>query len=239
MLNLQKCIFCKENLEFYGYVFSKEDMRPSPKKVLVVKNTNQPENAKSLRSFLALSNYLKAFIPDYSTLTHPLRNLLKNEAELSWNAEHEEAFSKLTNMLNSESCISIFEDNKKTFLFTDASPYGISAILMQKSAGHNDAKIITYSSRSLITAEQNYAQIERECLSIVYGCERNRLYLIRQMFTVFNGHKALINILNKPTATVRLRIERLTLRLQGFNFNLEHIKSGENISDYPSKSSSI
>ena len=234
-LNLQKCIFCKENLEFYGYVFSKDGMRPSPKKVQAVKNTSQPEDAKVLRSFLGLTNYLKAFIPDYSTLTHPLRNLLKNDAEWSWNAEHEEAFSKLKSMLSSESCMSYFDDSKQTFLFTDASPYGISAILMQKSAGQNDAKIITYSSRALTTAEQNYAQIERECLSIVYGCERNRSYLIGRQFNVFNDHKALINILNNPKATVPLRIERLTLRLQGFDFKLDHIKSAENISDYPSR----
>ena len=161
--------------------------------------------------------------------------MLKNDAEWSWNAEHEEAFSKLKSMLSSESCMSYFDDSKQTFLFTDASPYGISAILMQKSAGQNDAKIITYSSRALTTAEQNYAQIERECLSIVYGCERNRLYLIGRQFNVFNDHKALINILNNPKATVPLRIERLTLRLQGFDFKLDHIKSAGNISDYPSR----
>ena len=72
-------------------------------------------------------------------------------------------------------------------------------------------------------------------VAIVYGCERNRLYLIGRKFTLFNDHKALINILNNPKATVPLRIERLTLRLQGFDFKLEHVKSAENISDYPSR----
>ena len=122
-------------------------MRPCPKKVQAVKDTRQPERAKALRSFLGLTNYLKAFIPNYSTLTHPLRNLLKNDAEWIWNAEHEEAFCKLKTMLSSESCISYFDDNKETFLFTDASPHGISAILMQKSAGQNDAKIITCANK--------------------------------------------------------------------------------------------
>ena len=36
-----------------------------------------------------------------------------------------------------------FDDNKETFLFTDARPHGIEAILMPKSAGQNNAKIIT------------------------------------------------------------------------------------------------
>ena len=32
-----------------------------------------------------------------------------------------------------------------------------------------------------------------------------------------------------------LRIERLTLRLQGYNFDLKHVKGENNIADYPSR----
>jgi len=81
----------------------------------------------------------------------------------------------------------------------------------------------------------NYAQIERECLALVYGCERNRLYLLGRQFTAYNDYKALMNILNNPRSTILLRIERLTLRLQGYQFLLKHVKSDDNISDYPSR----
>ena len=39
---------------------------------------------------------------------------------------HEQAFN------NSESCVSYFGNHKETFIYTDASPYRISAILLQK-----------------------------------------------------------------------------------------------------------
>ena len=45
----------------------------------------------------------------------------------------------------------------------------------------------------------------------------------------------MVNILNNPKAKVPLRIERLTLRLQGYEFDLKHISSEQNISDYSSR----
>ena len=120
---------------------------------------------------------------NYSTITHPLRQLLRQDIEWVWTPECDETFSKLKNILSSgESCITYFDENKQTILFTDASPYGISAILMQQSANQNDAKIIAYSSRSLTKAEQNYSQLERECLAVVYACEKNHLYLLGRHF---------------------------------------------------------
>ena len=142
---------------------------------------------------------------------------------------------KLKNSLTSESCNAYFDERKETFVYTDASPVGISSIILQKSSEKNDPKIISYSSRALSTAEQHYSQIERECLSIVYACEHNRLYLYGRPFVVFNDHKAIVNLLNNPKAKVPLRIERMTLRLQGYTFNLKHVKGAENISDYPSR----
>ena len=47
-------------------------------------------------------------------------------------------------------------------------------------------------SQSLTKAEQNYTQLERECLA----CEKNRLYLLERHFEIYNDHKALVIILD-------------------------------------------
>lgn len=234
-LNLSKCLFCKTSLEFYGFIFSKEGMKPNPKKVDEIKNAKAPEDMKSLRSFLGLANYMKRFINDFSTLTDPLRELLKEGVPFIWTLKQEQAFEKLKLALCSDTCISYFDDRKETILYTDASPVGLSAILIQKTTGQNDEKIVAYSSRALTETEKNYSQIEKECLAIVYGCEKNRLYLLGREFTIYSDHKAIINILNNPKSVVPLRIERLTLRLQGYNFKIVHVKGEKNISDYPSR----
>jgi len=129
-LNLQKCKFLQSSLEFYGHVFSKDDMKPNSNKVEAIVKAPQPENQKALRSFLGLANYLKAFIPDYSTITYPLHLLLKNDTEYEWSNDCEKAFSKLKSAISSDTCITYFDNRKYTFLFTDASPYGISAIVL-------------------------------------------------------------------------------------------------------------
>ena len=64
--------------------------------------------------------------------------------------------------------------------------------------------MISYSSRALTKTEQNYAQIERECLSIKYACERNRLYLLGGSFEIYNA----------------LRIENMLLKVQNHSTNI-------------------
>ena len=85
--------------------------------------------------------------------------------------------------------------------------------LSKKRQVQTDEKIVAYSSRALTETEKNYSQIERECLVIVYGCEKNKLCLLGREFTIYSDHKAIINILNNPKSVVPLRIQRLTLRL--------------------------
>ena len=234
-LNLNKCIFSKENLNFFGYLFSSQGVKPNPQKVAEIEKTPGPENIKALRSFLGLMNYFKRFIPKYSTITHPLRNLLRNDTKWDWTRECEQAFTTLKNSLTSDTCNGYFDENKLTYLYTDASPVGISTILLQKTPGIKDDKIVSYSSRALSTPEQHYSQLEKECLAIVYACEHNRLYLYGRSFTIFNDNKAIVNLLNNPKSTVPLRIEKMTLRLQGYEFDLKYVKSEDNISDYPSR----
>ena len=108
--------------------------------------------------------------------------------------------------------------------------FGIAAILLQKSADKDDPKLTSYPSRSLTDTEQRYSQFERECLGLVeYGCENNL------NFTVYTDHKALIHIMNNPKCNIPLRIERMMLRLQRYNFDWKFTKIDENISDYTSR----
>ena len=110
---------------------------------------------------------MKRFIPDYSTQTHHLRELLQEDKDYIWIETHEQAFSNLKQSLSSESCVSYFDNHGETFIYRDASPHGISAILLQKSRDQVSCKIVAYSSRALTSAEKKYS-LERECL--IYRC---------------------------------------------------------------------
>ena len=59
-----------------------------------------------------------------------------------------------------------FNVNESVVIQCDASQVGLGATLLQ-----NDQPV-AYASRSLTLTEQRYAQIEKECLAIVFACEK-------------------------------------------------------------------
>ena len=67
--------------------------------------------------------------------------------------------------------------------------------------------LVAFSYRALNTLEQNYAQIERETLSVVFGCERFHEY----GFIVQNDYKPLKSILSKCIIQCPPRIQHFFL----------------------------
>ena len=122
-LNLQKSIFCKNNLKYYGFMFSEKGMKPDPQKSQEMREMPAPEIKKVVQSFLGLTNYMNRFIHDYSTQTHHLRELLQENKDYRWRETHEQAFNNLKQSLSSESCVSYFDNHGETFIYTDASPH--------------------------------------------------------------------------------------------------------------------
>ena len=87
----------------------------------------------------------------------------------------------------------------------------------------------------LTTTEQKYSQIERECLSLVHAWKKHHVYVFGRKFKMYCDNKALVNLLKRPSSKLPLRIERMLLQLQGYEFEIEHVKSESNISDFISQ----
>ena len=236
-LNEGKCRFNKTRLQFYGLVFSKEGVSPDPSLVQDFANTLPPKNVSEVRSLLGMSQYCAKFIQDYASITEPLRRLTQKNAQFQWGKSQQEAFEKLKETLLSDPVMAYFDIAKHTTVTTDASPYGISAILSQTSTPEaTDHKIVAYVSRSLTPVEQRYSQTEREALGLVWGIERLHLFLYGAgNFDVFTDHKALETIFNNPVAKPPARIERWQLRLQNYSFTVKFKKGSDNPSDYMSR----
>jgi len=83
-----------------------------------------------------------------------------------------------------------------------------------------DGRPVAYASRALTATEQNYAQIEKETLAIVFSMEKFHTYVYARPVTVETDHKPLISIFSKALYNAPRRLQRMMLRLQGYQFSL-------------------
>ena len=57
--NREKCQFGMEQIEFFGHVFNKDGLKPSPDKVRAVKDCGVPENKESSWEWTTLSRIMQ------------------------------------------------------------------------------------------------------------------------------------------------------------------------------------
>ncbi|KAJ8047536.1 hypothetical protein HOLleu_06562 [Holothuria leucospilota] len=228
-LNREKCKISQPKVVYYGHTFSAEGISPAPGKISDIQNTKVPKDASEVRSFLGLTQYLARFIPNYASITAPLRELTKKDAKFVWSSSCNQAFEDLKVVLTSETTMTYFDSTKASVLIVDASQFGLSAMLCQNS------KVVAYASRAMSAAESRYAQIEREALAIKFGIEQFRVYLYGSHFEVFTDHKPLLPIFNSQGTKANARIELWLLKLQQYDFEVKHIAGKDNPADYLSR----
>jgi len=160
-LQPDKCEFLRKEVNYLGHIIGENGVKPDPKKIEAVEKFPQSVNAKNIKQFLSLAGYQR-FIPNFSK-TRPLTNLLKKESAFVWAEEQQKAFNDLCNALCSQPILQYPDFTKLFVVTTGASKNAIGGILSQGPVGKHLP--ISYVSRLLNSAEQNYSTIERESCS--------------------------------------------------------------------------
>ncbi|UYV71889.1 K02A2.6-like, partial [Cordylochernes scorpioides] len=230
-LNRNKCKFAMEELDILGHIVSSEGIKPDNRKIDAVLNFPIPKNIEMLRSFLGTCGFLRKFIPNFSKLAEPLNNLTRKNVRWNWDLKTNKAFQDLKESLTKEPCLAYYNLNSPTELITDASPIGLGAVLIQTQQ-NGIKRPIAYASRSLTDTEKRYSQIEKETLGCVWAIEHFNTYIWGRKFVLKTDHKPLIYMLNpKNGAVLPPRIQRLSWRLEPYDFEIEFIQGKQNIAD--------
>ena len=117
---------------------------------------------------------------------------------------------KLKQLVANRQTLKCFDKNLPIKVKCDVSKLGLGAMLEQL---HGTVWYPTaFASRSLTAAEQNYSQIKKESLSIVFSCEKFHEYVHGLCFVVENDHKLLIFIFQRALSKSPPRIQRFLLR---------------------------
>ena len=105
-----------------------------------------------------------------------------------------------------------YDINDEVAVQCNASERGLGATLLQ------NGQPVAFASQTLSAVEQRYAQIGKECLVIMFGCQKFSQYITRQdKVTVESDHKPLQSIFKKSLLCAPSRLQRMMLRLQRYN----------------------
>ena len=73
-----------------------------------------------------------------------------------------------------------------------------------------------------VKRRKRYAQIEKELLAILHGCEHFHQYIYGRTVVVETDHKPLEAIVTKPLYRAPIRLQRMLLRLQQYDISVVH-----------------
>ena len=224
-LNPNKITIGTAEIKYLGHLLSPRGVRVLPEGVTAIESYPVPTNLRTLRRFLGMVGFYARFIPNFSKCAAILHDLKKKGARFEWTPQHQGAFDSLKRALSHAPVLQIPDFGLDFVLVTDASDRAISAVLNQ-CVGGNLAPI-AYYSRLLTPAETNYSMYEKECLAILFGCERCCSYLKHKEFELHCDNLALCWLLKRVKENGRLG--RWVLRLAPFKFKIKHTKGADNV----------
>lgn len=214
-LGLKKLQFKMSEVRFHGHILSAAGLKPDPEKVRAIIDMPNPTDAKGVQRLVGFANYLAKFMPHLSSVCEPLRRLLDKDTPWHWLPKHDAAMHELKSLATSMPVLRYYDVSKPVTVQSDASQSGLGCCLMQ------EGQPIAFASRALTATEQNYAQIEKECLSIVFACQRFHHYLYgRDTITAETDHKPLIAIFAKPLLSAPKRLQGMLMTLQSYSLQV-------------------
>ena len=221
-LKREKCQFLRDSVEYLGHLI---DADGTDSKLKAINEAPSPTNTQELRAFLGLLNYYGRFIPNRAILSQPLNTLLCKDHHWRWTERCERAFQQLKKTLVSSSFLTHYNPNLPLKLAGDASAYEVGAVISH-TMDDGTEQPIAFGSRTLSKSEQNYSQIEKEALSLIYGVLKFHSYLLGRKFTLVTDHKPLTYILGPkrgipPLAAARLQRWALILAAERSRVTLD------------------
>lgn len=232
-INVSKCIFGANTINFLSHKITVDDILPSDDRVKIISEFHQPNSIKQLQRFIGMINYYHRFIPKLAELLAPIHSFLtkllkkpKNDKEFIWTEEIQKVFNKIKTELASATLLKFPKEYTKYYLMVDASNIAVGAVLQQLN--NNLWEPIAFFSKKLSDVESKYSTFDRELLPIYLSIKHFRYFLEGRDFTIYTDHKPLTKTIFTKTERSPRQSRQLD-HITQFTTDIQHIKGYDNV----------
>ena len=227
-LKPEKCHFEQKTMEFLGVVLVDGAIKMDPAKIKGVADWPTPQTVRDVRAFLGFTGFYRYFIPNYSAIARPLIHLTKKATPFHWEEPQVKAFETLKTLMCRKPILRQPDYTQPFFVSTDASAYGVGAVLSQEGELNPRTKKpsqhpIAYYSATFTPTERNYDIYERELLAVLKALEHWRPHVAATDIpvTILTDHANLT--FWKIPRKVNRRVARWFATLQDYNLIFKHV----------------
>lgn len=199
-VSLKKCAFARTELKFLGHIVGKDGIKVDPGRCRAIAQWPRPRDVAGVRSFLGVAGYYRKYVPNFSLVAAPLSSLLmlnspfRKDPLSTWGPAQQTAFDTLKRALLQPPVLRIFDANLPTVVRTDASEWGMGAVLYQRVNG--ELHPVEYKSKRFTDTQMRYAPHDREFCAVLYAFRVWRHMLLNQRFLLETDNSAVSHIKN-------------------------------------------
>jgi len=231
-VNVSKSTFAQSEVEYLGYILTRDGIKPQPEKVQSILALQPPTSVKTLRSFLGIVQYYRDMWEKRSEMLAPLTDLVAEcgvtkatkqkgtrKRAWYWDAKHQKAFDDVKATISKDVVLAYPDYSKPFEIYTDASTKQLGAVIVQ------DNRPVAFFSRKLSDAQTRYSITELELLAIVETLKEFKGMLWGQRIKVYTDHK---NLITDALGLSSDRVYRWRLLLEEYGPEIVYIKGIHN-----------
>ncbi|GBG92141.1 hypothetical protein CBR_g54442 [Chara braunii] len=223
--NLYKCEFAKQELEYLGHYVTPKGIRPLADKIQAIVDRPKPRCTTNVRSFMGLAGYYQRFVESYSKVAAPLSRLQSPKLPFKFDDAARGAFPMLKAAMQAAPALHIYDPTLPTQVITDASGYGIGAVLEQC---HEDGwHPVEYFSQKVPPVNTLDDARKKELLTFVTVLKRWSHFLLGRRRFKWNTDNNPLTFY-KTQDTVTSTIGRWMYYINQFDFDPCHIPDPAN-----------
>ncbi|GBG67113.1 hypothetical protein CBR_g81537 [Chara braunii] len=188
-INREKSSFGVPSVIYLGHVISGDGLAPEAAKIAAIQEWPQPQTVRDVRSFMGLASYYRKFVRNFSAVAAPLTNLTKKDTPFLWSLHCQLAFTRLKKALTRAPVLKLPDPTLPFILTTDASQYGIGAVLQQDDG--NGLRPVEFMSKKIKTQKLQDSTYEKELYALVCALKHWKHFLLGRHFKIFSDHSTL------------------------------------------------